>query len=78
MIMSKTLASAIAFTLLTLPALAQGTNQNTTGAVQSARNLVQERCMETAQRRVANRGDSVQKDRWFEYSACMHEAGLEP
>ena len=57
---------------------AQGANQNTTGAVQTARNLVQERCMETAQRRVANRGDSVQKDRWFEYSACMHEAGLEP
>ena len=78
MVMSKSLGCAIAFTVLTLPALAQGTNQNTPGAVQTSRNLVQERCMETAQRRVANRGDSVQKDRWFAYSACMHEAGLEP
>ena len=76
--MSKSLACAIALTMFSLPAFAQGADQNTTGAVQTARNLVQERCMETAQRRVANRGDSVQKDRWFEYSACMHEAGLEP
>ena len=35
--------------------------------------------METAQRRVANRRRfRDRKDRWFEYSACMHEAGLEP
>ena len=76
--MLKNLACGIALTVLSFPAFAQGANQNTTGAVQTARNVVQERCMETAQRRVANRGDSVQKDRWFEYSACMHEAGLEP
>ena len=76
--MLKNLACGIALTVLSLPAFAQGANQNITGAVQTARNVVQERCMETAQRRVANRGDSVQKDRWFEYSACMHEAGLEP
>ena len=76
--MSKSLACAIALTMFSLPAFAQGAGQNTTSAVQTARNLVQERCMETAQRRVANREDPVQKDRWFEYSACMHEAGLEP
>ena len=55
--MLKNLACGIALTVLSLPAFAQGANQNTTGAVQTARNVVQERCMETAQRRVANRGE---------------------